>query len=150
MNIILERYCYDDSWTLGKLIIGEKSFYTVERPWKDNRSSISCVPDGNYLLEPFLRPSGEKAFRLINPLLDVYANEIDIPEGTHGRYLILMHAANMPTQVEGCIAVGLSDGWMEGGAAVLSSKSAMSRVRDLLGEDDHALTISQKSGAVTS
>jgi hypothetical protein len=43
MHVLLERFAYMPMGTLGRLIIdGSNGFFTVERPWLDNKAFESC------------------------------------------------------------------------------------------------------------
>ena len=44
---------------------------------------------------------------------------------TEPREGIRIHSANLPTQLEGCIALGLKRGWIDGKKAVLLSATAV-------------------------
>ena len=75
--MILSRFAYCPDETQGKLIIGDWSCWTIERPWirGDNpggRPFESCVPDGIYKLQRHERPSGDVVLALTNPDLGVY------------------------------------------------------------------------------
>ena len=48
MDGILERFAYHPA-TLGKLTIADQVFYVAERPWRDNKKNVSCVPVGEYI-----------------------------------------------------------------------------------------------------
>lgn len=69
--------------------------YTVERPWLDNQHDVSCIPPGVY--ECHLRDS-KRGY----PVYGVY--------GVPDRDNIEIHIANLPSELEGCIAVGESFG----------------------------------------
>jgi hypothetical protein len=91
---ILCRFAMLPDRTLGRLMVGDKTFYTVERPWLDNKPYESCIPAGLY---PMSRHDSPK----FGP--DVW--EIDeVPD----RSYILIHAGNKAGHVQGCIAPGLS------------------------------------------
>jgi len=113
----LER-AYLDNCTIGKLYRhGQFLCYTVERPWLSNRKSISCIPPGEYKVEPYESPTFGDVFFLQNKALGV-----SLYEDTQ-RTAILIHPANFPHQLEGCIAPGLElnpDTW-----GVARSKDAM-------------------------
>lgn len=64
---------------------------TVERPWANNQHGISCVPLGCYPCKPFNSPKNGQVWLL---------------ENVTGRDMIEIHAANLATQLEGCIAPG--------------------------------------------
>ena len=73
MIIRLKRFSYGRFETEGRLIIGDKVFATIERPWIPNPNGAkggkpfeSCIPDGMYRLAPHTRPSGAKCFIIFN------------------------------------------------------------------------------------
>ena len=64
--------------------------YTIELPWLDNKKRISCVPEGEYILQKRFSPKFKWHLHLMN-----------VP----GRDLILIHPANdAKTELLGCIA----------------------------------------------
>jgi hypothetical protein len=83
-----------------------------------------AVPDGTYSLEPFVRPNGDRVLRLFNEELYVYREEADRPDGV-GRFLCLIHAANRSSEVQGCVAPGMSRIFHENAPMVTSSRKAM-------------------------
>lgn len=129
-TLTLERYCYAEDCTEGWLWLDDGTrLHTIERPWKPGGGPgglpfVSCVPDGSYDLEPYLRPNGDQVLRLRNPDLGVYGDETDVPaEG--GRYLVLIHAGNFVDDVVGCVAPGLDRIIHKGRPMVTSSRAAM-------------------------
>ena len=59
-----------------------------------------------------------------------------------GRTRILVHAANYPDELEGCIAPGLDRGYKDGRLAVWSSKKAHKKYMEALeGHDVHSLIV---------
>lgn len=142
MILTLTRDLSDASATLGMLEANGKKFATIERPWIPNAHGglsgekyKSCVAAGEYRLEQHERPSGEKAFILSNPALDVYRTPAEVPAGREAatRTLVLIHAGNYVHDVIGCIAPGLTRyagplGWM-----VTSSREAMNQLRSVVG-----------------
>lgn len=89
--------------TIGRLTtdLGEIICYTIERPWAENRPSVSCVPEGVYSVERYASPKFGDSLIIHSPSLGVgkYKGESD-------RYGILFHAANTASQLKGCIAPG--------------------------------------------
>ncbi|MFV8351785.1 DUF5675 family protein [Flavobacterium sp. XS2P14] len=64
--------------------------YTIELPWLNNQRRISCVPEGEYVLQKRFSPKFKWHLHLRN-----------VP----GRDLILIHPANdAATELLGCIA----------------------------------------------
>jgi len=92
--INLKRFVKNEEVTLGRLEYAGQEFFTVERPWLNNRPNISCIPDGTY-----------KMVRVDSPRFGEDMWEIaDVPDRTH----ILIHVANNPSNVQGCIGFGRS------------------------------------------
>ena len=51
MELIIDRTYFPDG-TNGKLACeGKMICKTIELPWKENEKSVSCVPEGKYLLK---------------------------------------------------------------------------------------------------
>ena len=92
--IDLCRFVKDHTITLGKLTFGNRTYFTVERPWRDNQTFVSCIPDGEYQMA-----------RVNSPRFGADMWEIvDVPGRTH----ILLHVANSPGNVMGCVGLGLA------------------------------------------
>jgi hypothetical protein len=111
-QLILTRFCYGDQGTFGRLVLPSGiCLFTVERPWLDNRPSISCIPEGRYEMRPrnFFR-GGYGTFEIQN-----------VPDRTH----ILLHVANRPHEVEGCIGLGVA--LSPRGDAVIKSRKAFAQ-----------------------
>ncbi|MCX2780412.1 DUF5675 family protein [Microbulbifer thermotolerans] len=113
--INLTRYAYGPDATLGRLVVGDETFWTVERPWLGNKPFESCIPEGVYRCLPY---SSAK-------FPDVWELQ-DVP----GRSKILIHVGNYASDVVGCIAVGSS--LAPGGWWVTKSAEAIDRLRELL------------------
>ena len=112
---ILDRYAYLQDGTAGVLTVEGRSFATVEKPWKNNQPFVSCIPEGNYQAKSYSSMRFPDTWEI---------------EDVEGRTYILIHAGNSPEDVEGCIAIGLSEGnrdplWIH------SSRSAMTELRNL-------------------
>lgn len=145
MLIRLERFAYTTSCTRGILHLGTTVLQTIERPWVKNPDGLgglpfeSCIPDGDYELQPYTRPSGKKAFILSNPDRGVYRQREDMG-GKVGRYLILIHVGNTVKDVVGCIAPGLSGS----DKFVGDSRKAMAKLQQELGSSAHTIVIGPK------
>ena len=156
MLLTLTRDQYLRECTLGVLEVAGKRFFTIERPWipdpigKSGVKYKSCVSEGVYRLSPFTRPSGEKAFRLSNPTLDVFESPTDVPKGREEstRTLVLIHAANYVYDVVGCIGPGMSRTKVAQGWMVTNSREAMNQIRTLVGSTyDISLLIKKPEAA---
>ena len=88
----LVRFKQSKDVTIGRLEHEDIYFYTVERPWLDNTPNVSCIPDGTYIVGRTNSPRfGENMWEVL-----------DVPGRTH----ILIHVANYPHNVKGCIGFG--------------------------------------------
>lgn len=78
----------------GTMTVNGKWFgNTMERPWADNRNGISCIPAGEYAVKITM------SARFKKEMIQV----MDVP----GRAGIRIHCANIPEELEGCIASAL-------------------------------------------
>jgi len=124
LTLELKRYAYLPTSTQGRLMTkGARLCWTLENPFKGNQRSISCIPEGTYLVEPYTRPSGAAA-------LIVSGEDVSHFPGSAARYGILFHSGNLVKHTEGCILPGRT----RGNGAVYSSQSAMSALLDLVKE----------------
>tara|TARA_R100001460_G_scaffold25765_1_gene51918 strand:- start:8748 stop:9152 length:405 start_codon:yes stop_codon:yes gene_type:complete len=123
-NILLERFCYHPTATLGVVRVDDELFYSVERPWLDNRVGVSCIPTGVY----------EMGWRE-SPRFGETWHIKDVPDRTY----ILIHVANFARDVEGCIGLGLS--LMGDTVAVSESRKAVAKFEMLTKGQDCQLTI---------
>lgn len=144
--IIREELRHDE--TLGHIIFANQDLAALERPWVPTKPGgepfISCVPAGWYRLSPHTRPNGDRVLALTNAGLAVYYRDVDRPSSV-GRYLILIHPANWTHQINGCIAPGLAHAISNKGTMVTSSRIAMSRIMEYIGDDEAELEIRQYS-----
>jgi len=107
--------------TLGTLSLPSgKTLKTLERPWLNNQTNISCIPEGTYECT-WLESSGSGKYVQVWHLQDV-----------EGRTEILFHAGNLVRDTLGCILVGLKHGHLGGEDAVLSSLKALKAMRSEL------------------
>ena len=101
MRIQLIRDSDDGECTLGRMYCeGDFMCYTIERPWKNNKRRVSCIPEGTY-------PLTTKEY---GRFWDKYNKPIPILEDTDPRSEILIHPANYAKDLAGCIALGDSKG----------------------------------------
>lgn len=116
--VTLERFAYTPFGTFGRLAVDGFQCYTVERPWLNNKVGQSCIPEGEYELSPgrFNR-GGYRAYQLM-----------DVP----GRSLIKIHIGNTMDDVIGCIAPGMSLGYLNNKWGVTNSKTAFDRFMDVM------------------
>ncbi len=82
---------YQENGTNGKLSYGKQVVcHTIELPWLQNRSNVSCIPEGRY--QVVKRFTNERGWHLYIP---------EVPQRT----FILFHPANNALkELRGCIA----------------------------------------------
>lgn len=137
----LQRFAYapEPFGTFGQLWMpGGDSLYTVERSWSGNAVGRSCIPEGRYPLR--LRPSGvvERTSH------GAYAEGWEVAE-VPGRSLIMLHIANTPSELQGCIGVGLGLSAFGRRWAVRGSREAFHRLmRALAAQEDWELVITPR------
>jgi len=104
-------------------------FYTMERPWLNNQSNISCIPSGSYKCN-YLARSGSGKYKKVWHLQAV-------PDRTG----VLIHQGNFKEHSKGCIIIGSKLGTLGGRPAVLGSKNALRDLNKLLKGQGFNLTI---------
>lgn len=118
--ILIRRY--KDTHTEGKLIFPDGSYvYTLERPDLNNKPNISCIPEGEYLVDRD-KTGRFQWYRFRN---------------VHGRSHIEIHPANKVDQLMGCVApcMKLVDG------VGYNSKAACEKLLEWIGDNSFVLTI---------
>ena len=144
-QLILSRESPTATEIRGRLSFADRTLYTIERPWipssPGGKPFYSCVPAGDYLLEPFTRPNGDTVVSLTNHGLGVFLHQSERDQAGAGRYLILVHAANWSDQVNGCIAPGTGRGMNNRGPMVTGSRDAMAILMDYIDGEDATLSI---------
>ncbi len=91
----LIRYIYDSDGCFGMLVVaGKPLYYTCENRWLGNKSNISCIPVGTYILDPLVSSASGK-----------YKNCYWV-RSVPGRAGILIHSGNYPSHTRGCILPG--------------------------------------------
>lgn len=99
--MIIRRFRSDDIGTFGTLELNDKVYFTVEKPWKNNTPFESCVPDGEYTLIPHGEYGKDgNVLALVGETVSHYED----PD--FERYACLIHTANYPKDVVGCIGLG--------------------------------------------
>ena len=76
--------------TVGQIRAHGEVYCTLERPWVGNQPNVSCIPEGTYLVKR--DETGRHQYYAI--------------QNVQGRTHIEIHAANAPSQLMGCVALG--------------------------------------------
>lgn len=126
-TVILKRIESTEEGTFGRLNIGSTCYFSVERPWLDNRPNVSCIPTGSYVCKWTYSPRFKrKTYEILK-----------VPK----RCAVRIHSANLASQLNGCISLGFKLGKIEGKKAVLLSKPAIREFEKLMKEKDFILEI---------
>lgn len=137
VEIIRQRTSDHGTEGICRCITAGFSSFTLELPWRGNRSNISCIPAGTYICRLVQSPR----FGFVFQVLDV-----------EGRTHILNHSGNLAgdiakglkTHVKGCILHGTRRGVLQGQRAVLLSRPVVRKLRKALGDADFTLTITEE------
>lgn len=134
--MILERFAYSPLGTFGRIMFNGKTWYTVERPWLDNKANISCIPEGTYTANRYKSPT---------PGRGIVWQLNRVPN----RSFIQIHPGNTQQDVVGCIALGTVLGCIGDQWAVLHSKIAFNEfMNETAGLDEISILINQFKAAL--
>ena len=145
MQLQLIRTEVSPDGTFGWLYAGGLQFATCEDDWKDNAPNESCIPAGTYKIHRTVYVKhGYETFEIA---------------GVPNRTRILIHPGNSEEDTQGCILVGMRQGFVvvpvdeDTGAvnvkkrSVVASQEAFRRfMRALEGVDAATLEVSWGSG----
>ena len=133
--ILKRRYFEEGTFSTLHRADGSKVCCVVERPDLNNKPSESCIVEGTYSLLPHQSPKFGECYALEAPMLGVTRY------GPSLRTHVLIHKANVPSDLEGCLAPGLSFGYVKGQWGVVSSGVAFNALMKELGGEPAQLTI---------
>jgi len=103
-------------------------FFSLERPWLDNVRMVSCIPEGDYEVEPNDTRAHPETYRV----LDV-----------KGRSGILIHIGNYVHHSAGCILLGLkqTDLDLDGAVEISQSTAALKELNRIIGRNNFRLIV---------
>lgn len=127
MRLLITRIDDSGKQTIGRMYALDendasvKDYPTLELPWEDNETNVSCIPVGEY-----------QVIKRWSPKFDNHFHILDV----EGRSYILIHKGNYYTDIRGCILIGkdLSDINKDGELDVTSSAVAMSELLEIMPE----------------
>lgn len=137
--VILTRLRASAQGTFGVLASPGFFGHMAELPWRDNLPNVSCIPAGEYRCVPRVSARYGRHYHLL---------------GVPGRSMILIHSGNWAgdvgqgyrTHSQGCLLTGRHVGVLDGQAAVLSSRAALSDLLAALCEQPFTLRIEEAFG----
>ncbi len=121
--ITITRTYLDDATTgIMEFYNSDIKLVTIERPWLNNQNFVSCIPEGRYTVQPYNSPKHAEVWQIMN---------------VENRQNCLFHSANFVRQLEGCVAPGLSAGYLlDNGIntrAVVQSVDAIQKMKEIIG-----------------
>ena len=142
MKLALTRLAFRPDGVCGVLLARDDDGYlplcvTLEDPWKQNLTGVSCIPAGLYRCRRHSSARYPDTFVVM-----------DVP----GRTGILLHAGNTHRDTQGCILIGRDWGTIDGNLGIFNSAAAF---KDLLrwlasgGVDEFDLEIVDAFGGST-
>lgn len=125
-KVLIYRFKTDLNQTTGVCIVLNEynepifSSISLERGWQENKSRVSCIPEGEY--------------NLVYEYSDRFKEKLWEIKGVPGRSECKFHSANYWNQLNGCIALGVSpkdinnDGYID----VTSSRNTLDKFEGVL------------------
>lgn len=113
---------YQDDLTLGIMNFKDFRCFTLELPDLDNKSNVSCIPEGTYLASKHMSPTKGHCVSIKN-----------VPMRSN----ILIHVGNFTSDIQGCILVGDSARDINGDGKydVTNSRNTFNALMNLLPEE---------------
>ena len=99
MRFPLRRFYQDERQTLGILGVGQRTLFTIERPWIHNQPFYSRFPPGSFRMKP-IEVERKRKVRLHQ--VGAVAAE---------RTLLNIEVANWARQLTGCVGIGTAIGF---------------------------------------
>jgi len=135
---LLIRKSTSDQGTFGLFTTGSLTLFSGELPWRDNKTGVSCIPEGSYRCSIRFSPRFKRELYAVN--------------GVKDRVGVLIHSANFmgdpnfgyKYQLQGCIALGEKMGIMDGQKALLLSMPAVRRFMDYMAGEEFTLEVSNE------
>ncbi|GLT18047.1 hypothetical protein GCM10007938_18250 [Vibrio zhanjiangensis] len=133
--VLKRRYFQDGTFGTLHREDGSQVCVIAERGWRNNLPGKSCVPEGSYQLLPHTSPKFGDCYAL-------EAGELGVTrQGPSLRTHILVHKANTPSQLQGCLAPGVDFGFVGNEWAVVNSTAAFEALMHELDGQPAFLTI---------
>lgn len=121
MSTIILNRAYTDAATIGKMYMPSGAvFDTIELPWVENKTNVSCIPEGTYELSK--RASGV----VMRTSKGKYQAGWEVTN-VLGRTYIMIHIGNTTSDFAGCIGIGQGLGVVKGQWAILNSSVSFNK-----------------------
>lgn len=136
----LTRVLSTNHGTFGVLRAPGWNALSIECPWRDNRRSISCIPNGQYRVAQTYSPRFKRATYQVMHVPDRSGVRI------HSGNLAGDRLRGLITHFNGCIGLGVRQGVLSGQRAVLTSGPTVATFESLMGHRDFDLVIDGVAG----
>lgn len=146
---ILNRFNSTEQGTFGLLLLEGKYWHSLELPDRDNQPNISCIPNGEYIVQTRYSPSFKKRLYHVK----------HVPN----RSFILIHGANFAgdkskgwqSHLQGCITLGKKIGraknrYGHNQRCVFSSRMAIEEFMQELNGEDFKLIVQRISNGTNN
>ena len=126
-TVTLTRFEMTPDGTFGKVVTDNLfQCLSLEKPWHDNKTDISCIPAGSYECAVIDSPHFGKVYGL---------------KEVKDRTDVLIHAANWERQLKGCIALGRAEGVVLGIRGIMGSRDAVAGFMADMDNEPFMLTV---------
>lgn len=133
-QVYLFRSVVSNQGTQGILITENFVCRTLELPWRNNKSNISCISPGDYIVKIRQSPKFGNVYWITN---------------VKGRIYILIHSGNFAgdvskgykSHVNGCILLGQKFGMINNQLAVLNSRITIRKFMNFMNNEIFKLKI---------
>ena len=120
-NVITLKREYKPNVTLGVMTFPDgTTLQTVELPWKENKTMISCIPEGTYVVK---KRASAVVKRTSKGKYELGWEVTNVPNRTY----IMVHIGNTVKDFNGCIGVGTARGVLHGLDGVVNSRVEIGR-----------------------
>ena len=150
--ILVKRRAYWDIGTFGNIIFGDTTKFSLEHTYVGQHAPnakppiYTCLPEGDYTLEPHNSTAHPDTWALVNPVLKVYHYAFDrMPDDAWT--VCLLHPASLEAQLEGCIAQGRALAFVNGVLGLTGSVDTYTLLHDYIKQtNDLELRIENATG----
>jgi hypothetical protein len=119
----------EDGGMLSRWRLGTWECWGMECPWQNNEPFKSCIPTGNYRLEPHDGDKYKETLAFVSEGLGVS----HWPDPEYPRYACVIHRARNHRNLTGCLAPGMAIGLEHGlpvlGASAVATQHVLTALR---------------------
>lgn len=130
MHVISQRLTSDDNGTLSVMLInGRPYFVTLEPPWRNNQTNVSCIPP---------TPPGV-VYHAVKMFSNHFQKTLFVLNDVPDRDVIEFHIGNRAIDTHGCVLLGMEFDVNE--VAIVNSKVAFDHFMSMMPPDGFTFTV---------